>query len=225
MPVRFDLISFICAGTRLPCQSESARAWILNLFHFFLLSSCGFIFISLSPYSTIIFIFGVCFHFILCHNLLVYSSGQVDSDFSFKVQRVHAYNVNEWIKFWISRRCCCCWSGGRKCRAIWRIEGNFSGDSFSLFYSSGALRESHHGPADNHKENGRPITSKYGRWGKIMSNNKEKERKKMVRASSFEETTRIGFSLIFSPWDSCTVYSTRHSTHSTYYRLLFGWWG
>jgi hypothetical protein len=34
-----------------------------------------------------------------------------------------------------------------------------------------------------------------------MSNNKEKEkeRKKMVRASSFEETTRIGFSLIFSP--------------------------
>lgn len=124
MPVRFDLISFICAGTRLPCQSESARAWILNLFHFFLLSSCGFIFISLSPYSTIIFIFGVCFHFILCHNLLVYSSGQVDSDFSFKVQRVHAYNVNEWIKFWISRRCCC-WSGGRKCRAIWRIEGNF----------------------------------------------------------------------------------------------------
>lgn len=137
------------------------------------------------------------------------------SDFSFRVHvhRVHAYHV--WIIFWISRQCCC-WSGGRKCRAIWRIEGHFSGDSFiSLFYFIwSSTRISSRAAGQSQREwTGRHIQVRT-MWGKIMSNNKEKERKKKDGESIIwrDNTYHIGFSLIFSPWDSCTVctYNTRH---------------
>ncbi len=78
-----------------PAGVKAHEREFLIYFIFFLLSSCGFIFISLSPYSTIIFI---CFHFILFHKfvgLLLWSS--LFHDILIFLLRFNEFTHIEWM--------------------------------------------------------------------------------------------------------------------------------